>query len=1039
MSESYSVKAILTADVNNFMNGFGMAKQAMESFQMGAGNLQNISKMAGVVGAGLTKGLTLPLAGIGAMSLKTFGGFEKQMNRVKAISGATGGEFMKLKDQAMELGAATIFSASEVAEGQEMMASAGFSVNEIFGAMPGVMDLAAVSSGDMALASEAVASAMNQFGLSGSKAAHVADVYARAAADTNAETADMAEAMKYAGPVAGALGISIEETAAAIGIMSNAGIKGSQAGTTLRSALSRLAAPTSEAKKLMNDLGINVFDANGKMLPMSETIPILQKAFSGLTDQQKQQAIETLFGKTAMSGMLALINSAPGEFDSLTTSLENSTGAAKEMADIMNSGLAGAIEELKGSLETAGIRIGEILSEMAIKAVGAIQSIVDGFNGLSPAAQEMVVKIGLVAAAIGPMLLIFSKLISAFTAVKTALAIVVPAFAGFKAILAGTATPLGLFGKGLVAVKGGLTAFAAAIGLANVPLVALVAGLAAVAVGTVALVNHLNESSLKFDLFGNKVSEGTKKAVTAFLDLENHATTSLNQLSWSGKAVTEEMANGIIQNFQTMNDQVVSKLQEQKASSIQTFQEMYNELGLMQDTATREKIAQIGASYDQQIMAEQKGMARVREILTAAKDEKRALTQQEATEINTIRNQMKNDGIRILSESEQEYAVIMQRMKDNAGMLSAQQAAEVVQNSLKQKEETVKNAEQEYNERIKLAEQLRAQGGQKNAELADEIIKQAKKAKDGAVEEAEDMHQKVVSEAQKQAEEHVNKVDWETGQVKSKWDVMRTAIEDAVNGFGDTVKSRLAEMYNDLKSKFEQMKQAASEKIGQIKKDIETKFNEAKREATNAVNNIKTAITDAFTQVVNTVKNKMRDVVNSVKEGFSNALNAARGFISRAVSVGRDLIQGFVNGVKAAAGRLISAVSSAVSGAINRAKALLRIGSPSKLFKQFGGWTLEGYAIGLEKEEKTVFNQMKSTIKGISDIANNTNLGDLSNLSSLSGSTNASIEHSLKDNSGQPKPAYINLSLGGRNYRAFVEDISNIQGVEANLEEAFGF
>ena len=827
MSESYSVKAILTADVNNFMNGFGMAKQAMESFQMGAGNLQNISKMAGAVGAGLTKGLTLPLAGIGAMSLKTFGGFEKQMNRVKAISGATGGEFMKLKDQAMELGAATIFSASEVAEGQEMMASAGFSVNEIFGAMPGVMDLAAVSSGDMALASEAVASAMNQFGLSGSKAAHVADVYARAAADTNAETADMAEAMKYAGPVAGALGISIEETAAAIGIMSNAGIKGSQAGTTLRSALSRLAAPTSEAKKLMNDLGINVFDANGKMLPMSETIPILQKAFSGLTDQQKQQAIETLFGKTAMSGMLALINSAPGEFDSLTTSLENSTGAAKEMADIMNSGLAGAIEELKGSLETAGIRIGEILSEMAIKAVGAIQSIVDGFNNLSPAMQQAIVMFGLIAAVIGPFLLIFSKIISTIALVKGA-------FVSLQAVVTGIATTAVPLLKGAFMALGTAIKAVIAFLLAN-PWVAVIALIAAAVTAII-----MNWDKIKPAL--SAIWEAVKsKASQAW---ETIKTTITN--------IVDSIRTAVSEKFNDMKTKVQSVLDSMKTAVSDKFDDMKSKIqSAMDDIKTK---------------------------------------------------------------------------------------------------------------------------------------------------------------------------------VKTAWDDIKSKVTDVLNAIKEAVTSK----FNDIKLK-------VTEVMDNVKKEITNKFNDAKREATNAVNNIKTAITDAFTQVVNTVKNKMRDVVNSVKEGFSNALNAARGFIGRAVSVGRDLIQGFVNGVKAAAGRLISAVSSAVSGAINRAKALLRIGSPSKLFKQFGGWTLEGYAIGLEKEEKTVFNQMKSTIKGISDIANNTNLSDLSNLSSLSGSTNASIEHSLKDNSGQPKPAYINLSLGGRNYRAFVEDISNIQGVEANLEEAFGF
>ena len=224
----FDVTAVLKANVGDFQRGMAQAQASLKQFQSATGStMQNVGSTMAGVGKGLTFGVTAPLLAIGGASVKTAMTFEKQMNRVKAISGATGNDFEKLRDQAIQLGADSVFSATEVAQAQEMMASAGFETNEIYDSMAGIMDLAAVSGGDMALASEAVATAMNQFGLEAGEAGHVADIFARAAADTNAETTDMAEALKYAGPIAGSLGVSMEETAAAIGIMSDAGIKGS--------------------------------------------------------------------------------------------------------------------------------------------------------------------------------------------------------------------------------------------------------------------------------------------------------------------------------------------------------------------------------------------------------------------------------------------------------------------------------------------------------------------------------------------------------------------------------------------------------------------------------------------------------------------------------------------------------------------------------------------------------------------------------------------------------------------------------------------
>ncbi|HEN0553869.1 TPA: phage tail tape measure protein [Streptococcus agalactiae] len=420
-NRSYTVQAILKATDTNFtstMNKVQSAAQATidkiksikDSNISTLGKIGEYTTMVGQgmqsVGRSLSKYVTLPIVGLGVAAAKTFGDFESQMNRVKAISGATGADFEKLRKQAIDLGASSVFSAKEVAQGQEMMASAGFNANQILAASPGVMSLAAASGGDLALASEAAATAVNMFSLNASEATHVADVFAKAAADTNSEVADMAEALKYAGPVAGAMKISMEETAAAIGIMSNAGIKGSQAGTTLRTAITRLAKPTDQMQAVIDGLGLSFFDANGKMRSLTEITGQLRDKMSGLTDQQKSAALSILFGKESLSGMLALVNSAPGQLAKLTEGLKNSKGAADKMANTMNSGLKGAIEQLKGSLETAGITIGGILNPMLQGIIGKIQAVIDWFNKLSPAGQKTAVIIGGIVAAIGAFIAI---------------------------------------------------------------------------------------------------------------------------------------------------------------------------------------------------------------------------------------------------------------------------------------------------------------------------------------------------------------------------------------------------------------------------------------------------------------------------------------------------------------------------------------------------------------------------------------------------------------------------------------------------------
>lgn len=373
-------KVVIDTDLNE--KGFSNGLSKMQS--IASKGFRFIAKSVGVVSGAISVAL-------GGM-VKIGSDFESQMSRVKAISGATEKEFENLKKQAMDLGKETAFSSSEAAKGMENLAAAGFSVNETMEAMPGLLDLAAASGEDLSIASDIAAAAVRGFGLEASETSHVADVLAANANKTNSSVIETGEALKYIAPFANAAGISLEETAAAIGIMANAGIQGSQAGTTLRGSLARLSKPTDAMIDAMDELGISFYNSDGKMKSLSEQIEMLEEAMEGLTDEEKNNYLVTLYGQESLSGMLALINEGSGEINNLTKEFENANGIAKETAETMQKNLKGSVEQLKGSIETLGITIFDSLVEPLTNGTNDITEIIngmiesfekDGFKGLA--------------------------------------------------------------------------------------------------------------------------------------------------------------------------------------------------------------------------------------------------------------------------------------------------------------------------------------------------------------------------------------------------------------------------------------------------------------------------------------------------------------------------------------------------------------------------------------------------------------------------------------------------------------------------------
>jgi len=499
------------ASINKHTTAWGKMQERLSSV---GNNLRDVGQRMQSVGQSMATSMGAAATAIGGalgFAVKKSMDFEAQIDRVGAIAGATPSELKKLEKASLDLGASTSKSATEVAEGMEIMAAMGYNTNQILAAMPGIIAAAEASGEDMALVADTVSAALNSFGLEAAEAARVADVLAQAANDSAAGIQDMQYTFKYAAPVARTLGISLEQLGAATEIMANAGIRGEQAGTTLRAALIRLSDPPKEAAAMLKELGVRITDSSGKMLPFNQIIAQLSKSTEKMSNAQKLAALSTIFGTEAASGMLTVIEAGPEKFDELTKSLENSAGASQEAAQKMKDNLKGSLEELQGAFETAQIIIGNALAPAIEKVAGYIQNLINWFNNLSPSTQQFIATAAAVAAVLAGI----------GTAIGVLLAIIGTAASGIGALTAA-------FGavSGAIAAAGGMAGvFSAAISAITGPVGIAIAAIAGLVAAGVAIYKNWD----KIKAFLSATWDAIKAAAKAVWDgLKSYFTTMMN-------------------------------------------------------------------------------------------------------------------------------------------------------------------------------------------------------------------------------------------------------------------------------------------------------------------------------------------------------------------------------------------------------------------------------------------------------------------------------------------------------------------------------
>lgn len=371
----------LLMDAEGVKRGASEADKALSGIEKKTGSGLGFGILAGV-GAAAFNAISSAAGDTVAAVINVGSSFEKQMSKVEAISGASASEIAMMTEKARQMGATTSFSASEAGQAMEYMAMAGWKASDMVKGIGGIMDLAAASGEDLGTTSDIVTDALTAFGLKAKDSGRFADVLAAASSNANTNVSLMGETFKYVGAAAGAMGYSVEDMSVAIGLMANSGIKGSQAGTALRSTITRLAKPTKESQTAIDKLGLSLTDSEGNMRSFRDIMKDMRSGFADLSEAEKAETAAMLGGQEAMSGLLAIVNASDEDFDKLADSIDNAGGSAHRMAETSMDNLSGSLTRFQSAAEGLGIAIFDHISGPLSAIVDLAAAAIGGITGL---------------------------------------------------------------------------------------------------------------------------------------------------------------------------------------------------------------------------------------------------------------------------------------------------------------------------------------------------------------------------------------------------------------------------------------------------------------------------------------------------------------------------------------------------------------------------------------------------------------------------------------------------------------------------------
>jgi phage-related minor tail protein len=779
------------------------------------------------IGSTMAMSVTLPIVGLGAAALKTASDFDSAQGLIQAKLGETGQRAGELADISKKLwkdayGEDVKNAADNVALVVQNMQ--GLSDEEIKEVSAAAMDLEKVFGTGVNETTQAAGVIMANFGEEGTGAM---DVLTAGLQKAGSRGEDLLDTFTEYSPQFAALGISSKDAMNLLLQGLDAGarntdvladsikeftIEAEQSGERVAKGYTKIGL---NGEKMMANIAEGGDKANNAFYATIAALSAMEN------DVERNAAGVEIFGTkwedVKDSALLAL--------DPTIDLLGDVEGAAKEAGDAVKDNFGTRLTSTVRELQASLLPIGEELLDIAEDILPKLQGFADWFTGLSDGSQKAILAIGGLAAAAGPLLVVVGSVASGIGGLVTT----VSAVSGAVASAGGAAAVLG----------SALTVLSGPIGWT-------IAGLAALTVGGIALAKEMKKPAIEVEIFSDKVSESTQKAVGSYLELDEQATVALNGLAWSQQTVTEEMAGQLIGTFQEMNDQILTEMKADHEEQLAATQDFFSRSNAMTAEEEAKIVAKVQGSQSEQQLKVEEGQARITEILTTAKDEKRSITEQEKAEINAIQEEMKVNAVTVMSENEAEQKAILERLKTESSEITAQQAAEVVKNATKQKDDVIKEANEQYDSAIAEIIRMRDESGVISAEQADKLIEEAKRQKDETVKKAEETHDNVVKEAKSQAKDHVNEVNWQTGEVLSKWESFKKKTGVKFDEMGKEAKKKWEDMSADVTSAAAKM---VGDTIGELK-DLKSKASGKLDEISDKFSGFKDDIVGFFKNMV---------------------------------------------------------------------------------------------------------------------------------------------------------------------------------------------
>lgn len=852
------------ADLKKFAEQAKATENQMKNlhFEQLSKKLEKVSgkfKKAGDQMIGMGKKMSIisgAIAGVGIGAIKTAADFEQGMAKVQAISGASGQDLEKLSEKAKEMGAKTKFSAIESAEALSYMAMAGWKTNDMLNGLEGIMNLAAASGEDLAMVSDIVTDALTAFGMQANQSAEFADVLAAASSNSNTNVAMLGESFRYAAPVAGALKYNVQDTAVALGLMANAGIKATQAGTALRTGLTNLAKPTKNMQKAMDKYGISLKDNKGHMKSMSQVMRDLREKLGKLDEQTKAATVAQIFGKEAMSGWLAIINASESDFVKLTNSIKDSSGASKEMADIMNKTAQGQLILLKSQLEGLAISVGEKLLPHVNNLIKKLSDLMTWFGNLSQSTQSTIVTIAGLTAAIGPLLIMFGSITKGLGSIIGLFGKAAGACAGMSTVMKGTTAAT-------TGTVGGITKLVGAFVSLNPVVLGVTAAIAALAAGAVIyttnnevmsqsilkttdemtgfekLLDQLNggfskskaelqSMGLVYKDFNKNVSEEFKKKVEESTDKINKFTLEVEKVNFD-KVLTKEESQGLKDRVTQMCDGAIATIKDKQKESNESMKKMFLDDNVL-DKTEKDILSFLSRTSQSQITEINKLKGEIYKIWDNAVKGKRELNEQEIADVQSKVDRICQIELEAQGKNQEELLYAKNEFLARVQSIDLEGASKLMEEKAKLRDEERVKIESFYNTNIDLLKSKLSEANDEEKAKIQEKIEAAEKARDEKLKIESDLYQGYLQILAEKNPEILSQINMFNGEILTKQDLKKQEVlkkqAEELEGINEITESGYYELHNKTTNGWDKVIVTVDKSTGKITGILNTHTNQ---------------------------------------------------------------------------------------------------------------------------------------------------------------------------------------------------------------------